>query len=71
MTGFCGHLPIPAFLQAGAAIEHILRSRDLVTAVRSVAESGKTTMLDHIVWQLPIFRSGRGCFLRQAQPNAF
>jgi conjugative relaxase-like TrwC/TraI family protein len=32
-----------------AAIEHILRSRDLVTAVRGVAGSGKTTMLDQAV----------------------
>ncbi|MBV8216443.1 MAG: AAA family ATPase [Verrucomicrobia bacterium] len=32
-----------------AAIKHLLRSRDLVTAVRGVAGSGKTTMLDQAV----------------------
>jgi ATP-dependent exoDNAse (exonuclease V) alpha subunit len=32
--------------EQAAAVEHILRSRDLVTAVRGVAGSGKTTMLD-------------------------
>jgi len=35
--------------EQAAAIEHILRSRDLVTAVRGVAGSGKTTMLDQAV----------------------
>jgi ATP-dependent exoDNAse (exonuclease V) alpha subunit len=33
-------------VEQAAAIEHVLRSRDLVTAVRGVAGSGKTTMLD-------------------------
>jgi AAA domain len=32
--------------EQAAAVEHILRSRDLVTAVRGVAGSAKTTMLE-------------------------
>jgi late competence protein required for DNA uptake (superfamily II DNA/RNA helicase) len=32
-----------------AAVEHILQSRDLVTAVRGVAGTGKTTMLREAV----------------------
>jgi hypothetical protein len=35
--------------EQAAAVEHVLRSRDLVTAVRGVAGSGKTTMLDQAV----------------------
>jgi hypothetical protein len=35
--------------EQAAAVEHILRARDLVTAVRGVAGSGKTTMLDQTV----------------------
>jgi hypothetical protein len=35
--------------EQAAAVEYILRSRDLVTAVRGVAGSGKTTMLDQAV----------------------
>jgi conjugative relaxase-like TrwC/TraI family protein len=35
--------------EQAAAVEHILRSRDLVTAVRGVAGSGKTTLLDQAV----------------------
>jgi ATP-dependent exoDNAse (exonuclease V) alpha subunit len=35
--------------EQASAVEHILRSRDLVTAVRGVAGSGKTTMLDQAV----------------------
>jgi hypothetical protein len=35
--------------EQAAAVEHILCSRDLVTAVRGVAGSGKTTMLDQAV----------------------
>jgi ATP-dependent exoDNAse (exonuclease V) alpha subunit len=35
--------------EQAAAVEHIVRSRDLVTAVRGVAGSGKTTMLDQAV----------------------
>jgi conjugative relaxase-like TrwC/TraI family protein len=35
--------------EQAAAVEHILRSRDLVTAVRGVAGSGKTTMLEQAV----------------------
>jgi ATP-dependent exoDNAse (exonuclease V) alpha subunit len=35
--------------EQAAAVEHIMRSRDLVTAVRGVAGSGKTTMLDQAV----------------------
>jgi hypothetical protein len=35
--------------EQAAAVEHILRSRDLVTAIRGVAGSGKTSMLDQAV----------------------
>jgi ATP-dependent exoDNAse (exonuclease V) alpha subunit len=35
--------------EQAAAVEHVLRSRDLVTAVCGVAGSGKTTMLDQTV----------------------
>jgi hypothetical protein len=35
--------------EQAAAVEHILRSRDLVTSVRGVAGTGKTTMLQEAV----------------------
>jgi primosomal protein N' len=35
--------------EQAAAVEHIWRSRDLVTAIRGVAGSGKTSMLDQAV----------------------
>jgi conjugative relaxase-like TrwC/TraI family protein len=41
--------PIGLSEEQAAAVEHVLRSRDLVTEVRGVAGAGKTTMLQEIV----------------------
>ncbi len=45
-----------------AAVDHILRSRDLVTAIRGVAGTGKTTMLREAVTAMAGF-SGRDVLL--------
>lgn len=40
---------VTANQEQAAAVEHILHSKDLVTAIRGVAGAGKTTMLDEAV----------------------
>jgi len=41
--------PIGLNEEQAAAVEHVLRSRDLVTEVRGVAGSGKTTLFQEVV----------------------